>query len=106
MSKHVKTVAILAAHAGKAEDLREMLESMVSPSRAEPGNLQYNLWQVDSDSSSFVLDEIYVDRMALDAHRATPHFQNYLSRIAGLADRTVLMLESLDVVYGKSTEGS
>jgi len=98
MSKQVKTVAILAAHAGRTEELRKILENMVSPSRAEPGNLQYNLWQVESESNRFVLEEIYIDDAAVDAHRATPHFQSYLSRTAGLADRTVLLLNPLDVV--------
>ncbi len=36
----VNVVAILVAWPGKAEELRTLLTGMVSPSRAEPGNLQ------------------------------------------------------------------
>ena len=32
------------------------------------------------------------DADAVAAHRATPHFQNYLSRIGDLAERTALVL--------------
>jgi len=98
MTNPVKTVAILSAHAGRVEELRKVLENMVSPSRAEPGNLQYNLWKVESEPHRFVLEEIYTSEAAVDAHRTTPHFRNYLSQIASLADRTVLMLNPLDVV--------
>ena len=38
------------------------------------------------------LDELYVDADAVTAHRATPHFQNYLSQIGDLAERAAFVL--------------
>ena len=70
---------------------------MVSPSRAEQGNLQYNLWRDKADLGRFVLDERYLDNAAVAAHRATPHFKNYLSKINDLAERTALVLDPLEV---------
>jgi len=91
----VKIVAILAAHPGRAEDLRALLDGMLAPSRAEAGNLRYDLWQDQADPNRFVLDELYVDAAAVAAHRATPHFQAYLSKINDLASRTALVLDPL-----------
>lgn len=45
MSTHVKIMAVLAARPGRAEHLRTLLDGMLAPSRAEPGNLRYDLWQ-------------------------------------------------------------
>src|ERR1700759_3440335 len=97
MSSPVKTIAILVARPGRIKELKALLESMVVPSRAEPGNLRYELWQNQADANSLALDELYTDRAAVAAHRATRHFESYLSKINGLADRTVVVLEPLNV---------
>jgi len=97
MATSVKVMAILVARPGKAEELRALLAGMVSPSRAEQGNLQYNLWRDKADRGRFVLDERYLDNAAVAAHRATPHFKNYLSKINDLAERTALVLDPLEV---------
>ena len=97
MATSVKVMAMLVARPGKAEALRALLAGMVSPSRAEQGNLQYNLWRDKADLGRFVLDERYLDNAAVAAHRATPHFKNYLSKINDLAERTALVLDPLEV---------
>ena len=94
----IKSIAILVAKRGRVEDLRALLEGMVAPSRAEAGNAQYNLWGDHADAGRFVLEELYTDDTAVAAHHATPHFKNYLSRVNDLADRTVVMLDPLEVV--------
>ena len=96
----VKTVAILVAKPSKAEELKSLLDGMVMPSRDEPGNLRYDLWLDKANPSRFVLDEFYSDEVALATHHATPHFQNYLSKINDLADRTVILLAPLQVASG------
>jgi quinol monooxygenase YgiN len=90
---NVKVMAILTARPGKAAELRALLDGMVTPSRSEPGNLRYDLWQDPADPSRLVLDELYVDADAVTAHRATAHFQNYLSAISTLAERTAFTLD-------------
>ncbi|MBI0539239.1 antibiotic biosynthesis monooxygenase [Roseomonas sp. KE2513] len=97
MANHVKIMAILAARAGKAAELRALLDGMTAASRAKPGNLRYDLWQDQADPARFVLDELYADGEAVEAHRATPHFQNYLSVINGLAERTAFVLDPANV---------
>jgi quinol monooxygenase YgiN len=70
---------------------------MIAPSRAEAGNLRYDLWTDQSSPGRFVLDELYADSAAIAAHRASPHFQNYLSKIGDLAERTALALDPVAV---------
>jgi len=93
----VKTIAILVARRGMVEELRALLEGMVFPSRAESGNLQYDLWVDHADAGRFVLEELYADDAAVAAHRATPHYEKYSSRINNLAERTLMMLDPLEV---------
>lgn len=97
MTAHVKIVAILTARPGRADALETLLSGMVGPSRAEPGNLRYDLWRDQADATRFVLDELYADNAAIAAHRATPHFQDYLARIGDLAERTALVLDPVQV---------
>ncbi|MDF0487523.1 putative quinol monooxygenase [Sphingomonas sp. H39-1-10] len=97
MIRNVKTVGVLTARLGKEADLQALLEGLIEPSRAEPGNLRYDLWADPAEPGVFVLDELYVDAGARDAHRATPHYQRYLATIAQLAERKAFSLEPLIV---------
>ena len=97
MTGRVKTVAVLTARPGKADALRDLLGHLVEASRAEPGNLRYDLWADPAQPGRFVLDELYVDRAALEAHRATVHFRNYLTRIPELGERSAWTLDEVAV---------
>ncbi len=97
MAKQVKIVAVLEAKPGKVDDLKALLGELIAASRAEPGNLRYDLWQDHESPERFVLDELYTDDAAVAAHRASPHFQNYLSFINDLAERRFMVLEPLTV---------
>ncbi|WP_076069645.1 putative quinol monooxygenase [Sphingomonas montana] len=92
MTEPVKVVAFLTARPAAADRLRTLLDGMLAPSRAEPGNLRYDLWQDHSEPGRFFLDELYRDADAVAAHRATPHFQAYLAAINDLAERTAYVL--------------
>jgi quinol monooxygenase YgiN len=92
MNDAVRIMAMLTARPGKAAALRALLDGMIAPSRAETGNLRYDLWVDRATPDRLVLDELYTDQEAVDAHRATRHFQNYLSQIDELAERIVLTL--------------
>jgi quinol monooxygenase YgiN len=94
---HLKIIAVLAARPGKAEALRVLLDGMIAPSRAEPGNLRYDLWQDRTDPTRFVLDELYADEEAVASHRASPYFKTYLSQIEDLAERMPLTLDPVVV---------
>ena len=97
MATHMKTTALLKARPGKADELIVLLRSLASHSRCEPGNLRWDLWQDQHDETTFIIDELYKDVDSVEAHRATPHFQNYASRINELATRTAVTSRPLDV---------
>ncbi len=93
----VKIMATLKARPGRTDDLLALLNGMLDPSRAEPGNLRYDLWRDREDPDVFALDELYADMDAVTAHRATPHFQRYLAVINDLAERSAIVLDPVAV---------
>lgn len=92
MSNPVKIIATLVAKPGKADALRALLDELVAASRAEPGNLRYDLWQDSEEPNRFVVDELYRDDAAVAAHRASSHYQTYGPQLGELADFGILVL--------------
>lgn len=97
MPHSVKIMAILAARPGKAVELEALLSGMAPACRAEPGNLRWDIWRDQGDTTCFVLDELYQDNEAVAAHRQTAHFKAYLAKINDLAERTALVLDAADI---------
>jgi quinol monooxygenase YgiN len=97
MTSRIKVVAVFHARVGHEKDLEALLRGMAGPSRNEPGNLHYNLWRNAERPEEFVLEEMYVDADANAAHRASAHFQNYLAHVNEYSDRTVMVLDAVDV---------
>src|SRR5262245_38738739 len=102
MSQPTKIVGILVARPGKAQKLEALLVGMAPHSRAEPGNLRWDVWQDQSQPDRFLIDELYKDDSAVDAHHQTPHYKDYLLRIPDLADRTAMVLTAIAVATGPS----
>ncbi|MDE1994283.1 MAG: antibiotic biosynthesis monooxygenase [Rhizobiaceae bacterium] len=98
MGSSMKTVALFLAKEGHETELDTLLRGMIAPSRAEPGNLRYDLWREAAAPGHFVLDELYVDEDAVAFHRASAHFKHYLARIGDIASRTAILAKPLDVV--------
>jgi quinol monooxygenase YgiN len=92
-----KITAVLTARPGKTADLHALLTGMLPHCRAEPGNLRWDIWRDQTHGDRFVLDELYRDPAALEAHRKTPHYLDYLARIPELADRSAWVLEPVEV---------
>jgi quinol monooxygenase YgiN len=92
-----KITAILTAHPGKGAELRALLVGMAPHCRAEPGNLRWDVWRDSSNEDRYVLDELYRDSGAIEAHRNSPHYQAYLAKIPELADRAAVVLEAVEV---------
>ena len=87
----------------KNNEVKEIILSMINPTRLEEGNELYNFYEEknnDGKSASFHLFEIYNDSAALDFHRNTTYFKNYRSKIEGLLEKPieVKILNSIDSV--------
>ena len=64
---------------GHEEEAAELLRKMTAPTRAEPGNIMYLAHRSTVEPRKFLLYEQYADMAAFEAHRATPHFQDYIA---------------------------
>lgn len=93
----VKIVALLTARPGKLPELEALLATLQTASRAEPGNLRWDIWRDQANPERLVLDELYIAPSDIAAHRETPHFKAYLAVINDLAERTALVLDAVAV---------
>ena len=86
----------------KYNSVREILLSMINPTRLEEGNELYNLYEeknTKDESKFFHLFEIYKDSKALDFHRNTKHYKDYRSKIIDLLSKPieVKVLKPIDI---------
>jgi quinol monooxygenase YgiN len=65
---------------GCEDEAAALFRTLTEHSRAEPGCRMYLVHRSTTDARQFFLYEQYVDQAALDAHRATPHFEQYVKR--------------------------
>ena len=87
----------------KNNDVKEIILSMINPTRSEKGNEVYNFYEEknkDDKIISFHLFEIYKNSAALDFHRETTHYKDYRSKIDDLLEkpREVKVLNSIDSI--------
>jgi quinol monooxygenase YgiN len=71
-------IARYQARAGAEGRVEAALKEMRKPSRAEPGNLDYQVMRDPGQPGVFVLYERYADEAAFQAHLATGHFGTWL----------------------------
>ena len=68
-------IAKFQAKPGSEDKVKEGLEGMVAPSRAESGCLNYDIFQSNDDPAIFFTYENWTGKDALDAHMETPYFK-------------------------------
>ena len=83
--------ARLKAQSGRAEALGLALRSLVAPTRAEPGALDYVLHRSVDVPDTWLIYERWASRAAHDAHFEQPHMKAVLSRMPELVDGDVEM---------------
>lgn len=71
----IYVVAHVMAKAGKADLLREALETLVLFAKSEPGFIRYDLHEQSDIPGSFVFYEIWASQAALNAHSSTKEMQ-------------------------------
>jgi quinol monooxygenase YgiN len=69
----IRVIARFGARKGKEDQLRALLQSLLTPTRAEPGCKLYELYESDTKGRLY-LYETWEGQSALDRHIATPHF--------------------------------
>ena len=76
------------AHEGHSSEVAVIFSKLQAASRQEPGCLMYMVHRHTDDPRRFFIYEQYRDAAALEAHRNSPHFQEYAVKgLAGIGDR-------------------
>lgn len=80
----VKVVARITARSDRIEELQALLQSLLGPTRQEPGCISYQLLWNRVDPTDFTFVEEWMNDAALDAHLLTPHVQSALAQAQSL----------------------
>ncbi len=78
-----RVIARIVAKSGKEAELRTLLRGMLAPTHAEDGCEFYELYE-SNEPGRFYFYELWTTKAHLDAHCATPHFQNLVAAGAEL----------------------
>lgn len=73
-------VTFIRGPEGGEQDLMRELLSTAAPTRAEPGNLRYDLYQSTTSKNVFMRFEIWRNPQALEDHKETPHLKASFER--------------------------
>lgn len=86
MSEQVIVVAQMRAKPGQELRLRQELERLLTPTRAEKGCIHYDLHQSRNDAALFMFHENWASEADLDAHLRSPHLQALRKLMPELVD--------------------
>ena len=80
----LRVIAKVKARPGKVNELLSVLNSLVEPTRKEPGCISYKLLQNNEDPTDFALIEEWQSSKVLQSHFATKHFKDALVKLPNL----------------------
>ena len=86
IDKKITVLAILRARADKAEQVKEVLESLIGPTRQEAGCITYDLHQGYEDKGRFMFYEHWSSHDAWDKHMETEHLKSFHAQAGELLD--------------------
>ena len=66
------------------QNFLEIAAKLAAETQKEPGCLQYELIADQMESTVYYFSEKYQDEAALEAHRASAHFQTYVPQLGEL----------------------
>lgn len=79
----IRLIARLVANPERIDELRRAAQAMLKPTREEPGNRFYELYE-STESGRFFFNELWIDQDAFDKHLASPHFKKFEASLQGL----------------------
>lgn len=75
----ITIVARNRIYEGMQEEFLRAVQPLIEGSRAERGNIFYDLYEDTSDPQAFCFIERWVDEEAVAAHNASPHFRTWIA---------------------------
>lgn len=88
----VHVVARITAKPGAETAVRELLLTLIEPTRREAGCISYRLLENLDAPAEFVFVEEWRDDSAIDAHLATPHLLHVVTQSQSLLAAAPLIL--------------
>ncbi len=82
-NQRITVLALAKAKEGMEETAREELLSLVSPTRSEPGCINYDLHQAADEKSLFMFYENWKSMDDLEKHRERPHMKAFKQKASG-----------------------
>lgn len=80
----IKVIAHIKAKPDTIDATRELLESLILPTRIEEGCITYQLYQNEADPTDFTFIEEWTSDEDLSAHFASDHFKTASAKSAEL----------------------
>ena len=77
MNDSLTVIAHIRAKAGQESRVRQILEGLLVPTRAEVGCINYDLHQSQTDPALFVFYENWESEGHLEAHARSAHIQSF-----------------------------
>lgn len=65
---------------GKKEKFYEAVRSLIEASRAEEGNISYDLYEDIADRDAVCFIESWIDAASIDAHNRSGHFTEWIEK--------------------------
>ena len=84
MGKPYTVLAMMRARAGKETQLKEILLTLVEPTKKEEGCLEYRLHCDPLNEGHFMFYENFVDKKAHEAHLQMPYMRAWEARMEEL----------------------
>jgi len=81
----------------KRDQFLAQIQEVLSGSRAEEGNIQFDLFEKTEEPNTFVLLERWKDQQAVDFHHETDHFKKFVKSAENF------LTVPLEVIHTEST---
>ncbi|MBX7053802.1 MAG: antibiotic biosynthesis monooxygenase [Pyrinomonadaceae bacterium] len=85
MNEEIVLIARLKVKEDSVETAKSAALAIVEDSRAEDGNINYDVHQAIDDPSLFIWHETWKSKAAIDEHFGTPFFQTFFATVEPLA---------------------
>ena len=102
----VVTVAIVKAQEGKEAELERAVETLVTASHGEEGNLTYAVHRALQEPRTYVFVERYTSPDAFQAHLGSEHFGAAAAQFGDLLDGAPTIVPAEAWVIGDPAKGA
>lgn len=77
-TRQITVIAYLTVQPGTEQGFLDRFDALVAQTCAEPGCINYDFHQHETEPHRFIFYENYVDRDAYDTHVNNPHTQEWI----------------------------